>query len=153
MLFYSNVLNHHRLLMLPPYLAHLPSPPAEALASSAELQKHIRSSIEASGGWISFARFMELALYAPGLGYYSAGSTKLGAGGDFVTAPEISPYFGRTLARPIADSLRQVAGSVLELGAGSGRLALDLLTELQRSDSLPVQYMILEVSADLRERQ
>lgn len=96
---------------------------------------------------------MELALYAPGLGYYSAGSAKLGVEGDFVTAPEISPYFGRTLARPIADSLRQVAGSVLELGAGSGRLALDLLTELQRSDSLPAQYMILEVSADLRERQ
>jgi SAM-dependent MidA family methyltransferase len=115
--------------------------------------EHIRREIVASGGWMSFARFMELALYAPGLGYYSAGTAKLGADGDFVTAPEISPYFGRTLARPVADCLRQVAGSILELGAGSGRLALDILSELSRRDSLPAQYVILEVSADLRARQ
>ncbi|HEV7391299.1 MAG TPA: class I SAM-dependent methyltransferase, partial [Burkholderiales bacterium] len=86
---------------MPTYLSHLPVPPADALALSAELQQQIRSEIAASGGWISFARYMELALYAPGTGYYSAGSTKLGPGGDFVTAPEISPLFGRSVARQI----------------------------------------------------
>jgi SAM-dependent MidA family methyltransferase len=153
MLFYSNVLNHHRLLMLPPYLAHLPSPPAEALASSAELQKHIRSSIAASGGWISFARFMELALYAPGLGYYSAGSTKLGAGGDFVTAPELSALFARSLAPQVAQLIESGIPDAIEVGAGSGALAGDLLQTLAVLKRLPERYLILEVSADLRERQ
>jgi SAM-dependent MidA family methyltransferase len=139
--------------MLPPYLAHLPSPPAEALASSAELQKHIRSSIAASGGWISFARFMELALYAPGLGYYSAGSTKLGAGGDFVTAPELSALFGRCLARQVAQLMESGIRDVIEVGAGSGALAHDLLQTLADLNRLPERYLILEVSADLRERQ
>src|SRR5215210_7325081 len=122
--------------MLPPYLAHLPAPPAEALASSTQLRQHIRASIAASGGWISFARFMELALYAPGLGYYSAGSTKLGEPGDFVTAPELSPLFGRTLARQIAQILMS-APDVLEVGAGTGRLAGDLLTALQAAGAMP----------------
>jgi SAM-dependent MidA family methyltransferase len=153
MLFYSNVLNHRRLLMLPPYLAHLPSPPAEALALSAELQKQIRSSIEASGGWISFARFMELALYAPGLGYYSAGSTKLGDGGDFVTAPELSVLFGRCLARQLAQLMESGIRDIIEVGAGSGALARDLLQTLAALKRLPERYLILEVSADLRERQ
>lgn len=150
---YSNVLNHYRLLMLPPYLAHLPSPPAKALASSAELQKHIRSAIEAAGGWISFARFMELALYAPGLGYYSAGSTKLGAGGDFVTAPELSPLFARCLARQVAQLMESGIHDVIEVGAGSGALACDLLQTLAALGRMPERYLILEVSADLRERQ
>jgi SAM-dependent MidA family methyltransferase len=150
---YSNVLNHHRSLMLPRYLAHLPSPPSEALASSAELQKHIRAAIDASGGWISFARFMELALYAPGLGYYSAGSIKLGAAGDFVTAPELSPLFGRCLARQVAQLMESGIRDVIEVGAGSGALARDLLQTLAALQRLPERYLILELSADLRERQ
>jgi SAM-dependent MidA family methyltransferase len=153
MLFYSNVLNHHRLLMLPPYLAHLPAPSAEALASSAKLQKHIRSAIDASGGWISFARFMELALYAPGLGYYSAGSAKIGAAGDFVTAPELSPLFARCVARQVAQLVESGIRDVIEVGAGSGALARDLLQTLAGLERLPERYLILELSADLRERQ
>jgi SAM-dependent MidA family methyltransferase len=131
----------------------LPQPSPDALAHSHLVAEHIQQVIAAGGGWISFARYMELALYAPGLGYYSAGAAKLGSQGDFVTAPEISSYFGRTLARPIANVLRHTGGSILELGAGSGRLALDILGELAGRDELPEQYLILEVSADLRERQ
>ena len=96
---------------------------------------------------------MSLALYAPGLGYYSGGAVKFGSAGDFVTAPEISPLFGRSLARQAAQVLTIVGGNMLELGAGSGRLACDVLAELQRMDCLPEHYYILEVSADLRERQ
>src|SRR5687767_15866201 len=96
---------------------------------------------------------MRLALYAPGLGYYSAGTTKLGSGGDFVTAPEISSLFSRCLARQTAEVLQETGGSVLELGAGSGRMAADVLTELAALDALPDRYSILEVSADLAQRQ
>src|SRR4051812_26640874 len=97
---------------------------------------------------------MEMALYEPGLGYYSAGSTKLGAGGDFVTAPEISSLFSRCLATQCSEILRPVSGgSILELGAGSGVMAADLLNELAAQSALPERYLILEVSADLRERQ
>ncbi len=96
---------------------------------------------------------MELALYAPGLGYYVAGSTKLGGDGDFVTAPEISPLFGRTLARQIAQVLESSGGEVLELGAGSGAMAADILGELQRTGCLPARYLILETSPQLVERQ
>ncbi len=97
---------------------------------------------------------MELALYAPGLGYYAAGAQKFGSGGDFVTAPEISPLFGRVLARQFAEVLQAIGGgSLLELGAGSGRLAADLLEELARCAALPETYCILEVSAELRSRQ
>lgn len=96
---------------------------------------------------------MELALYCPGLGYYSAGVQKLGPGGDFVTAPEISPLFARTLARQVGEILGQIRGDVLELGAGSGRLACDLLLALEQLEQLPRAYLILEVSADLAARQ
>jgi SAM-dependent MidA family methyltransferase len=113
----------------------------------------ILQEIESSGGWISFGRYMELALYTPGLGYYAAGAQKLGAAGDFVTAPEISPLFARTLARQAAEILVATGGSILELGAGSGRLAADLLCALEALDALPERYAILEVSADLRARQ
>lgn len=130
---------------------HAPTP--EALAHSQQLQDLIHSDITLQGGWIPFSRFMELALYAPGLGYYSAGSRKFGAAGDFVTAPELSPLFGRTLAHQIAEIMAQCAPQVLELGAGSGKLAVDVLEELERMASLPERYEILEVSADLRERQ
>ena len=131
----------------------LPLPSAEAQAHSNKLCDLIHRDIAAQGGWIPFARFMELALYAPGLGYYSAGARKFGAAGDFVTAPEISPLFGRTLARQVADIMTQSAPHILELGAGSGKLAADVLGELERLGCLPERYDILEVSADLRERQ
>jgi SAM-dependent MidA family methyltransferase len=131
----------------------LPPPSPEALAHSSRVAQHIASEIDACGGLISFARFMELALYAPGLGYYSAGAAKFGGAGDFVTAPEISPLFGRTLARPISAMLERYNGDILELGAGSGRLALDVSRELASLNISPRRYQILELSADLRERQ
>ena len=133
--------------------AFLPIPSTEAQAHSDKLRELIHGEIAAQRGWIPFARFMELALYAPGSGYYSAGARKFGAAGDFVTAPEISPLFGRALARQIADIMVQSAPHILELGAGSGKLAADVLCELERLNCLPQRYDILEVSADLRERQ
>ena len=131
----------------------LPLPSDEARVHSEKLCNLIHQDIAVNNGWISFARFMELALYAPGLGYYSAGARKFGAAGDFVTAPEISPLFGRTLARQVADIMAQSQPHILELGAGSGKLAVDILGELERLGCLPEHYNILEVSADLRERQ
>ena len=137
----------------PPVPPPLPLPDADALAHSRRLVERIVSEIGRSGGWIPFSRYMELALYAPGLGYYAAGSAKFGAAGDFVTAPELTPLFGRTLARTAAAVLAETGGDILELGAGSGRLALDLLGELERLACLPGRYRILEVSPDLRARQ
>jgi SAM-dependent MidA family methyltransferase len=134
-------------------LATLPAPSAFARDHSARLVAAIRAEIEAAGGWISFARYMERALYAPGLGYYSAGPEKLGAPGDFVTAPELSPLFAQTLARQAAEVIAATDGSLLELGGGSGRLAADLLLALESLDALPQQYAMLEVSADLQARQ
>ena len=139
--------------MLPAHLSHLPAPSAAALAHSLRLVSLIAAEIAAAGGWISFARYMELALHAPGLGYYSAGAHKLGAAGDFVTAPELSGLFGQTLARQAAQVLRAGIPDVMELGAGSGRLARDLLAELLALDCLPQRYLILETSAELKERQ
>ena len=129
---------------------------------------HVRdflsAQIEASGGYLSFERFMDLALYAPGLGYYSAGAQKLGSSGDFVTAPEVSELFGRCVAKQCAEVFGAIGASsrrgedavpmcILEIGAGSGRLAVDVLRRLDRSGALPAHYWILEVSADLIERQ
>ena len=112
------------------------------------------SEINASGGWLSFERFMDLALYAPGLGYYSGGAQKLGADGDFTTAPEISRLFGACVAMQCAEILsEQHLGRILEIGAGSGRLAADILARLEAEGRLPERYSILEISADLRERQ
>ncbi|MGO8755445.1 MAG: class I SAM-dependent methyltransferase [Gallionellaceae bacterium] len=105
------------------------------------------------GGWVPFSRYMELALYAPSLGYYTAGARKFGASGDFITAPELSSLFGRSLARQVAEVMEQSAPQILELGAGSGKLAIDILLELEQMDCLPQRYAILEVSADLRQRQ
>jgi len=133
--------------------AFLPAPAPEALAHSRRLLDHIRAEIAAAGGWISFARYMELALYAPGLGYYAAGAAKLGPAGDFVTAPELTPLFARALARTAAAVLEETGGDILELGAGSGCLARDLLGELARLERPPGRYYILEVSPDLRQRQ
>lgn len=132
----------------------LPSLSAEERAHSQRLIASIRHEIDDAGGWISFERYMEMALYEPGLGYYSAGAHKLGVGGDFVTAPEISPLFAYCLAAQCAQVLEVLSGgSILELGAGSGVMAADLLTELLRLGKVPDRYLILEVSADLRTRQ
>ncbi len=131
----------------------LPTPDPAAAAHSAQLCAHIQHAIAEAGGWLSFAQFMALALYAPGLGYYTAGAHKLGAAGDFTTAPELSQLFGRTLARQVQQIMAQSAPFILELGAGSGKLAADILDELAQRGSLPEQYFILEVSADLRQRQ
>jgi len=139
--------------MSKPPIATLPAPSPEAAEHSARLVEFIRDDIAAQGGWISFARYMELALYAPGLGYYAAGAHKFGAAGDFITAPELSPLFGRTVARQAAEIMTSAAPHILELGAGSGKLAVDMLAELEQLGSLPESYAILEVSADLRERQ
>ena len=131
----------------------LPIPDPAARAHSERVVAHLRDAIAAAGGAIPFARFMELALYAPGLGYYSAGAHKLGAGGDFVTAPEIAPLFSRTLARAILPLLAAMPDArLLEVGAGSGRMAADVLAELAARDRHP-GYAILERSAELRERQ
>ena len=134
-------------------MSSLPLPGTEEQQHSQQLCELIHHDIKLQGGWIPFSRFMELALYAPGLGYYSAGASKFGAAGDFITAPELSPLFGRTMARQLADIMTLSAPHILELGAGSGKLALDILTELERLAQLPVTYSILEVSADLRNRQ
>jgi SAM-dependent MidA family methyltransferase len=132
----------------------LPVPPPAALEHSRALTGRIRREIAAAGGAIRFSRYHELALYAPGLGYYSAGATRFGEAGDFVTAPEISPLFSRCLARACARVLADLEGGVIvELGAGSGRMAADMLTELAALGQSPARYLILEVSADLRQRQ
>jgi SAM-dependent MidA family methyltransferase len=132
----------------------LPPPSADALALSERLVTLVRAELDAHGGWLPFDRYMALVLYAPGLGYYSAGSVKLGPAGDFVTAPELSDVFGRVLAIELERRLATFATPViLELGAGSGRLAATILTALDDAGAGRVEYRILEPSADLRERQ
>ena len=132
---------------------NLPSPDDDARRASDALTAHIRDEIAARGDWIGFDRFMALALYTPGLGYYSGGAHKFGAAGDFVTAPELTPLFAQTLAAQVAQILRLSAPHVIEVGAGSGRLAADLLLELERRDALPESYAILDLSGELRARQ
>ena len=132
----------------------LPAATADELAHSKKLEALIRAEITAANGLITFARFMELALYAPGLGYYAAGARKFGEAGDFVTAPEISPLFSHCLAQQCQQILQGLnGGNLLEFGAGTGAMARDILLELERLESLPVRYLILELSADLRQRQ
>jgi len=132
----------------------LPEPDSASAAHSDIVADYIRRQIDAAGGSIGFAEFMQHALYAPGLGYYAAGATKFGEAGDFITAPEVSSAFGGVVARQCAEVLAQITdGEVLEYGAGSGKLAVDVLEALRRLGSLPTAYKILEVSADLRERQ
>lgn len=134
-------------------MSTLPQPDADALAHSRRLHEALAGEIVAAGGWLSFARFMEQLLYAPGLGYYSAGARKFGSAGDFVTAPEMTGLFGQALAQQLAQVMALSAPAVLEVGAGSGRLAADLLLEFERLGCLPERYAILDLSADLRERQ
>jgi len=138
-------------------MPHTALPPleSEALDQSRRLAHLIRGEMARQGGRLPFDRYMELALYAPGLGYYTGGSRKFGEAGDFVTAPEISPLFGRCLARQCAEVLQtmQGMGAVLEFGAGSGALAADMLLELESIRCLPERYLILELSAELQQRQ
>ncbi|MCW5574225.1 MAG: SAM-dependent methyltransferase, partial [Steroidobacteraceae bacterium] len=126
--------------------------PDEA-AHAARVFAALRAAIGAAGGAVDFAAFMQFALYAPGLGYYSAGAHKIGPGGDFTTAPEISPLFGRCIARQCREVLAVTGGNILEFGAGTGALAATILETLAELDALPERYEILEVSADLRARQ
>lgn len=131
-----------------------PVPDSDAMQSSLQLAERIVAGIAANGGAIGFDDYMQMALYEPGLGYYSGGATRFGAAGDFVTAPLISPLFSRTLARQCGDCLAELDTPViLELGAGSGDMAADLLVELAALERLPQRYLILEVSAALREQQ
>ncbi len=133
----------------------LPQADAESAAHSERVAAHIRGAIKAAGGAISFAEYMHLALYAPGLGYYVSGSRKFGAHGDFVTAPEVSSLYGRVVARQCAAVLGQLGpASIVEFGAGSGKLAADILEALAEADALPAAgYRILEVSPELCQRQ
>ena len=131
----------------------LPVPDSDALAASHALQRQIAADIAQQGGAISFARFMELALYAPGLGYYSGGAAKLGQAGDFTTAPEISSLYGAALARVAAAIIAQSAPNLLEFGAGTGKLARDVLTALAANGVRIESYAILELSGELRARQ
>ena len=134
--------------------AKLPVPTADALTHSEKLIAVISEEIASQGGQISFARFMELALYAPGLGYYSAGCHKFGESGDFITAPEISSLFARCVARAIKPVLENLnLPVVLEAGAGTGTLAAGVLLELERLGCIPERYLILELSGDLQARQ
>ncbi len=134
-------------------MSALPTPSAAALSHSQGLVDHIRQRIAANQGWLSFADYMEAALYAPGLGYYSGGSAKFGGAGDFTTSPEMTPLFGRTLAGQLAQAFAHTSPNILEFGAGSGKLARDILLELEQLGQLPERYYILDLSAELRERQ
>ena len=131
----------------------LPEPSADALAHSQKLVNTIRQAIKNNNGSISFRRYMEMALYEPTLGYYVAGSHKIGAEGDFTTAPEISPLFSRCVAKQCAEIIEKVGGWLLELGAGSGTMAADILLELEQLNQLPERYLILDLSPDLVQRQ
>ena len=132
----------------------LPVPPEAARKHSLTLAGLIREQISRCGGHISFERFMEMALYEPGWGYYSAGAARFGEAGDFVTAPHVSSLFSRCVARQCRQVLAAIpAGVILETGAGSGLMAVDVLQELEALGSMPEHYFILETSADLRSRQ
>ena len=132
---------------------NLPQPSPEALEQSGHLVAHLRRLIEGRGGLISFATYMAEALYTPGLGYYSGGARKFGPGGDFITAPELTPLFGQAIASQVQQIMDLSAPHIIEAGAGTGLLAADLLLELELRGSLPESYAILEVSGELRERQ
>ncbi len=132
----------------------LPEPDAAARAQSERVVAAVRDVIAGEGGWIGFPRYMQEVLYAPGLGYYAAGARKFGSDGDFVTAPEMTPLFAQALCAPVASVLANApARDIVELGAGTGALAADLLAALAVANALPERYRILEVSADLQARQ
>lgn len=132
---------------------NLPVPGPLAKAQTKLMHSKIAETIRREGP-VSFSEFMRMALYEPGLGYYSAGARKFGPEGDFVTAPEISPLFSRCLANQCAQILSEIReGSILEFGAGTGVMAKEILLSLHAKNRLPKNYFIMEVSADLRDRQ
>ncbi len=141
--------------------SNLPSLTEVQQQHAAAVRLALQATIDGAGGWLGFSDYLRLVLYAPGLGYYSAGAAKFGAAGDFVTAPELSPLFGRCVARQCAPLLRALRATaapgasvdLLEVGAGSGRLAAQVLSRLATLEVLPDRYLILEISADLRARQ
>jgi len=134
--------------------AALPPLSPEESEHCARVAAYLRVLIEEAGGWLPFSQFMNAALFAPGLGYYMAGRQRFGAGGDFVTAPELSPLFAHCLAVPVVELLGRIdGGEILELGAGNGKLAADLLQALAMRSALPRRYRIVEVSAALRAEQ
>jgi len=134
----------------------LPEPSADALQHSQKLVAHIREEIDKNAS-ITFRRYMEMALYEPALGYYVAGTHKIGEQGDFITAPEVSPLFSQCIAQQCKQVLSEInnenKASILELGAGTGIMAADILLALEAEDSLPEHYYILDVSPDLKQRQ
>jgi len=131
----------------------LPDPGPEETAVSTALAERLREEIRAADDFLPFDRFMEIALYAPGLGYYVAGAHKFGREGDFVTAPELSPLFGVCLARQCAAVLETGGEGVIEFGGGSGRLALSVMQTLRAAGFRDFRYAILELSPELRARQ
>ena len=137
----------------------LAEPGEEAKKRSLLLKQCVNSACDNANGWIYFSDFMNIALYEPGLGYYSGGLQKFGQKGDFITAPEVSPLFGQCLANQISEVLKNFQKTsdekvfVVEFGAGSGILAVDILLELEKLGSLPEKYLILELSAELKQRQ
>ena len=135
--------------------ASLPTPSDDALRHSQQLTAMLQQEITAQGGAIPFSRFMELVLFTPGWGYYSAGASKIGVAGDFVTAPEMGHLFAATVARALAPVIGQIgeAAQVMELGGGTGAFAVEVLRALASLEALPARYAILEPSADLRQRQ
>ena len=137
----------------------LPEPDDEAKQRSRLLVQCVESACAANGGWINFSEFMNIALYQPGLGYYSGGLQKFGVKGDFITAPEVSPLFGQCIALQLVDIFNHFRAEtdqkiyVLEFGAGSGLLAIDILQQLESLNALPDEYLIIELSAELQQRQ
>lgn len=132
----------------------IPRPDAPALAVSQALTARICTAIERAGGWLDFESFMRMALYEPGLGYYNAGAAKLGAAGDFTTGPEQGDWLAAALAPFLARQLEALRSTqLLELGAGTGKLAADLLDHFAARGCADVTYSILEPSPDLRQRQ
>jgi SAM-dependent MidA family methyltransferase len=131
----------------------MPVPDSNALAVSRALLERIAVEIASHGGWLAFDDYMRLALYEPGLGYYTGGAEKFGPAGDFVTAPSLGPLFAQTLARQVAELVAMSAPAILEFGAGGGELAGELLAELERLGSPIDSYAILEPGPELRERQ
>lgn len=142
----TNPINLHKITFIMP----LPPPSPAAQQFSINLQTLLAEEIKKHGNWIPFSRFMELVLYAPQYGYYTGGSHKIGNGGDFITAPTLTPLFARTLARQLQELLPQTAGNIYEFGAGTGQLAADLLNNL--SDGIN-RYYIIEISPELAARQ
>ncbi|MFK7967523.1 MAG: SAM-dependent methyltransferase, partial [Burkholderiaceae bacterium] len=131
----------------------LPIPEKDALQASDALLAKLRARVQSAGGWLGFDDYMNGALYEPALGYYSGGSRRFGAEGDFVTAPELTPLFGHCVARAIEPWLSQTDSRIVEFGAGTGQLAAQVLNALDRLGSAPSEYLIVELSAPLRSQQ